>query len=140
MKVDPHETCYTALNQKKTSEREDLHNKHAPFWAGGILLFGTLGVSTTFLDFGDFWRGYVLDMTGPAWNYILFRLRFTEYVDNKWTRTFTPTRTLVIFLIVVFGIEGAQYLNMYDSTFDPLDLLAYISILIPIYLVDLKTR
>ena len=103
-------------------------------------MFGMLGVSTTFLDFGDFWRGYVLDMTGPAWNYILFRLRFTEFVDNKWTRFFTPTRTLSIFLLVVFGIEGAQYFHLYDSSFDFIDLLAYISILIPLYFVDLKTR
>jgi len=81
-----------------------------------------------------------LDMTGPAWNYVLFRLRFTEYVENEWTRFFSPTRTLLIFLLVAFGIEGAQYFNLYDATFDVFDLVAYVSILIPMYLIDLKTR
>ena len=113
-----------------SSERRDRHNKHAPYWAGGLLVFGVLGVSTTFSNFGEFWSGYVLDMTGPAWNYILFRLRFTEYVDNAWTRQFTPTRTLLLFVSVVFGIEVAQYFNWYGATFDPLDLLAYVSILV----------
>ena len=76
---------------------------------------------------------------GPAWNYILFRLRFTEYTDNPWTKFFSPVRTLIIFVAVAFGIEAAQLLDLYNSTFDPFDLLAYISLLVPLFLIDIKT-
>lgn len=93
-------------------------------------------MATVWINGGSFWKGYVLDMTGPAWNYILFRGLFTEYAENAWTRFFTPSRTLVIFLVVCFGIELMQYLELYASTFDPWDFLAYISILLPLFLLD----
>lgn len=41
-----------------------------------------------------------------------------------------------ILLLVCFGIEGALYCNLYDSTYDPLDLLAYGSIPIPVFSLD----
>ena len=78
-------------------------------------------------------------MTGPAWNYILFRGRFTSWADNRWTRFFTPRRTLMVFVIACLGIEGAQYLELYNATFDPRDLVAYLSVLGPIFFVDLVT-
>lgn len=113
------------------------HNIYAPYWAVALIIIGGIGVSTIWIKLDDLWNGYVLDMTGPAWNYILFRGLFTAKVDNLWTRFFTPFRTVIIFLIVCFGIEGLQYFNLYDSMFDPWDLLAYISILIPIFIIDL---
>ena len=115
------------------------HDRHAPFWAIGLFLLGATGLATTWIDFGSFWKGYVLDMTGPAWNYILFRGRFTSKSDNFWTRFFTPWNTVVIFIAVCFGIEGAQYFGVYESTFDPWDFIAYISILIPLFILDLIT-
>ena len=115
------------------------HDKHAPFWAIGLALLGITGLATTWIDFGAFWKGYVLDMTGPAWNYILFRGRFTARADNIWTRFFTPKHTVLIFIAVCFGIEGAQYFNLYDATFDPWDFLAYVSILVPLFILDLYT-
>jgi hypothetical protein len=85
------------MNSDITISEKNTHDRHAPFWAAGLVLLGTLGLATIWIDFGPFWKGYVLDMTGPAWNYILFRGRFTAKKDNRWTRFFTPTRTLVIF-------------------------------------------
>ncbi len=114
-----------------------IHDKYAPYWAVALLIFGTVGLSTIWIDLGDFWKGYVLDMTGPAWNYILFRGLYTAKANNVWTRFFTPNRTLIIFLLVCFMIETLQYFKIYDSTFDLWDLLAYCSILIPIFLLDL---
>ena len=113
------------------------HNKYAPYWAIALVTLGILGLSTIWIDLGKFWKGYVLDMTGPAWNYILFRGLYTAYADNIWTRFFTPNRTLAIFLVVCFGIETLQYFKIYNSTFDLWDLLAYISILVPLYLIDI---
>ena len=116
------------------------HNRAAPYWAAALIIFGITGISTTFLDFGDFWRGYVLDITGPAWNYILVRRLSHAYADNAWTRFFTPNKTFLIFVLIAYGIELAQYLHLYDSTYDPWDLLAYVSLLIPVFLVDVGTR
>ena len=112
------------------------HDRHAPFWAAGTVILGVMGIATIWLDLGSFWKGYVLDITGPAWNYILFRGRFTSKVDNRWTRFFTPKRTVVIFIAVCIGIEGMQYLKLYDATFDPWDIVAYISVLVPLFIVD----
>ncbi|MEN8248597.1 MAG: hypothetical protein ABFS32_06670 [Bacteroidota bacterium] len=112
------------------------HDKLAPYWAIALFTFGLIGVSTVWLDYGSFWKGYVLDITGPAWNYILFRGLFTAKADNVWTRFFTPVKTVVIFVTVCLLIEGMQYFELYDSTFDPWDILAYFSLLIPVFIID----
>jgi hypothetical protein len=115
---------------------KDIHDRNAPYWAAAFVIFGATGLSTIWFDFGDFYSGYVLDIMGPAWNYILFRGLFTTKADNRWTRFFTPTRTFLIFVLVCFGIETLQYFRVYDSTFDPWDLLAYVSLLIPLFILD----
>jgi hypothetical protein len=119
--------------------RKKTHNDQAPYWAIAVVVFGGTGLSTIWINMGNFWSGYVLDMTGPAWNYILFRGLYTEFAENRWTRFFTPIRTVSIFLLVCLGIELAQYFQLYDSTYDPWDFLAYISILLPIFLIDSYT-
>ncbi|MCY1719763.1 hypothetical protein OU798_05380 [Prolixibacteraceae bacterium Z1-6] len=115
-----------------------IHDKYAPYWAIALVVFAGTGLATIWIDLGAFWKGYVLDITGPAWNYILFRGLFTAYANNVWTRFFTPKRTLTIFLLVCFGIETMQLFNVYEATFDLWDLLAYISILFPLFFIDLK--
>ena len=114
------------------------HNQKAPYWALALLVFGATGISSIYIDLGAFWKGYILDMTGPAWNYILFRGLYTAHANNIWTRFFTPNRTLLIFLFVCVFFETLQYFRIYDSTFDPFDFLAYGSILIPLYLIDVR--
>ena len=118
------------------SGEKNKHDKRAPFWAIGLIVLCGTGIATTWMNFGAFWKGYVLDITGPAWNYILFRGLFTTQTDNAWTRFFTPKRTLFIFLAVCVCIEGAQYFSLYPATFDPWDFVAYVSILIPLYILD----
>lgn len=117
---------------------EHRHNKYAPYWAVALVVLGATGLATNWVDLGDFWKGYVLDITGPAWNYILFRGLFTARSDNAWTRFFTPVRTFLIFLFVCIGIETAQYLELYEATYDPWDFLAYISLLCPLFVLDLR--
>jgi hypothetical protein len=121
----------SVLNAEKSR-----HDALAPYWAGSLVVLGCIGVATTWIDLGPFWKGYVLDITGPAWNYILFRGLFTGKTENAWTRFFTPTRTLLIFLFVCIAIETAQYLNLYGAVYDPYDFLAYISLLVPLYIMD----
>ena len=115
------------------------HDRDAPLWAAGLILLCATGLATIWIDLGTFWKGYVLDMTGPAWNYILFRGRYRGFVDNAWTRFFTPLNTVLIFIGVCFAIEGAQYFDLYEATFDPWDFLAYVSILVPLFITDLIT-
>ena len=124
---------------KKSNPGSSRHDRHAPFWAVGLIILGATGIATIWIDCGSFWKGYVLDMTGPGWNYILFRGRFTSKADKLWTRFFTPLHTVVIFVAVCFGIEGMQYLELYEATFDPWDFVAYISILLPLFILDQVT-
>ena len=116
--------------------KKEIHNKYAPYWALSMFILAVAGVSTVYMDGGTFWKGYLLDMAGPAWNYILFRGLFTAYADNAWTRIFTPKRTFFIFVIVSYSIEMVQFFNLYKSTFDVWDLPAYIAILLPLFLID----
>lgn len=115
----------------------DIHNRYAPFWAIALLILVITGLSTVWLKVGGFWNAYVLDMVGPAWTYILFRGLFTVKADNKWTRFFTPVTTFLILFSISVGIEVLQYFEIYQATFDLWDIVAYFSILAPIFLVDL---
>jgi len=101
-----------------------------------LVLLCSTGLATVWVDGNAFWKGYVLDMTGPAWSYILFRGLYTAKADNSWTRFFTPLKTFLIFIAVCFAIETAQYLHLYDATFDSWDFVAYISLLVPVFLLD----
>lgn len=119
---------------------EYIHNKYAPYWALTMFILLITGVSTIYIKWGGFWNGYVLDIAGPAWSYILIRGLFTVFKKNRWTRFFTPIKSFLIILLVSFGIESIQYFELYDSTFDPFDLLAYISVLLPLFLIDLYLK
>jgi len=115
------------------------HDRHAPFWALGLVVLCVTGLTASLKADSPFLRGYALDMAGPSWNYILFRGRFTSKADNRWTRFFTPKRTFVIIAAVCFGIEVMQYFELYEATFDPWDFLAYVSILVPVFILDQMT-
>lgn len=112
------------------------HDRYAPYWAIALVVLVSTGISTTWIDLGDFWKGYVLDMAGPAWTYILFRGLYTKKTENTWTRLFTPIRTLTLLLLICAGIELAQYFNLYEATYDPRDFLAYASVIVPLFIID----
>lgn len=124
------------VNRPEGKNAVNNHNRYAPYWAVAMVVLCVTGLSSTWIDGGAFWTGYVLDMTGPAWNYILFRGLFTGKADSQWIRFFTPITTLVIFVIVCFVIETIQYLELYAATFDPWDFPAYLSLLVPIFALD----
>ena len=126
---------YKKQNNKKNNH-VNLHDKYAPYWAITLFILLITGLSTISFNLGSFGKGYVLDMVGPAWVYILFRGLFTAKADNVWTRYFTPTKTLILLLTACFGIETLQYFKIYNSTFDLFDLLAYISIIVPLFIID----
>lgn len=109
---------------------------YAPYWSATMLILLIIGLGTNYFNWDGFLQGYVLDMTGPAWSYILFRGLFTGKTDNKWTRFFTAKTTLFVFILILVSIETIQYFKLYDGTYDPWDFLAYSSILLPFYFID----
>lgn len=115
---------------------QELHDARAPYWAAALVVFCSTGLATIWVPGNEFWKGYVLDIMGPAWNYILFRRLSHKFEKNRWTVFFNPFRTLIIFIFVCYGIELMQYFQVYDSTYDPWDLIAYVSLLIPLFLID----
>lgn len=117
-------------------ETNSLHNKLAPYWAAALFSFMLIGISTTWINLGWFWSGYVLDIMGPAWTYILIRGLFTGKATNAWTRFFSPAKTYIILLTVANLIELMQYFEVYESTFDLFDMLAYSSLLSICFIVD----
>jgi O-antigen ligase len=118
--------------------RTELHNRFAPYWAILMVICLILGLLTINFKFGKIWNGYVLDVVGPAWTYILFRGLFTKKAENLWTKIFTPTKTFLLLTFVLFVIEFMQYFELYASTFDIFDLIAYVLLLLPIYILDYK--
>ena len=46
---------------------------------------------------------------------------------------------MLIIVAVLYGIEIAQFLRLYESTFDLMDFFAYISVLFPLFILDLAT-
>ena len=83
-----------------------------------------------------FWSSYVLDIVGPAWNYILLRGLFSKKQPAMLSRYLSPDAAVIVLASAAFLIEGAQYLRLYDATYDPYDLIAYVSLLLPCYAID----
>ena len=106
------------------------------FWKTALITLGSLAILTCFIRISDFVSGYVLDMVGPAMGYILLRVQYTSKGSTFLSFKFTPGLTALLISGICFLIETSQYFNLYDSYFDPWDYLAYISILIPCYLID----
>jgi hypothetical protein len=105
------------------------------WWAAALVMLGSVGLATCFNPVPGFWSNYVLDIVGPAWNYILLRGLFTNK-PTPWSRFFTPEKALVLIAFVCVAIEAAQYFKLYEAHYDPYDFVAYLSLLVPIYLVD----
>ncbi len=106
------------------------------FWKTALITLGSLAILTCFIRISDFVSGYVLDMVGPAMGYILLRVQYTSKQSTFLSFKFTPGLTALLMYLICFLIETSQYFNLYDAYFDPWDYLAYISILIPCYLID----
>lgn len=105
-------------------------------WASALIILGTIGLATGFFRLPGLWSGYVLDAVGPAWNYILIRGLFAKRQPTVVSGFFTPEAALAFIIAVCFLIEGAQYLNLYEAHYDAFDFLAYVSLLVPCYVID----
>jgi len=78
----------------------------------------------------------MLDIMGPAWNYILIRGLFSRTQPAMLSRILIPEAALVLIVAICFLVEVAQYLGLYESTYDPFDFVAYVSLIVPCYIID----
>jgi len=106
------------------------------FWKGALIVLGIISLTSGLVRSPDFWSSYVLDIAGPAWIYVLLRAQYTTGDSGFLTIRFSPEVALSVIIIICFSIETAQYLELYDAHFDPYDYLAYISGILPVYLID----
>jgi len=104
-------------------------------WKIAIILLGIIGLSTGLSNQPGFWTSYVLDMVGPVWNYILIRGQYSAKQTFLFFKL-SPEFALFLIIGICFLIETSQFFKLYKAHFDPWDYLAYISILIPCYLID----
>lgn len=78
----------------------------------------------------------MLDIAGPAWNYILLRGLYTSKKRADFWRLFTPEVTAGLILGICFAVETAQYCGLYAAHFDPFDFMAYSSGVLVLYIID----
>jgi len=107
----------------------------AIFWKITLICFGLIALSSGLFKESKFWSGYVLDIAGPAWMYMLIRGQYNSkgrFLNIK----FSPELALFLIITLSFSIEIMQYLEVYNATYDPFDFLAYLSGTLVIYLID----
>jgi hypothetical protein len=106
------------------------------FWKTTIIILGSLALLTCFVRISGFWSSYVLDIAGPAWIYILLRGQYTSKQSGFLSFKFSPEMAASLILGICFVIETSQYFKLYVAHFDPYDYIAYVSLLLPFFLID----
>ena len=124
----------STLNDDKT--RRMIKSKAVRIWKVVLIMLGIVSLSSGLVKSPGFWSSYLLDIAGPAWGYVLLRAQYTAGDSGFLSIRFSPEMALTVILIICFLIETAQYFEIYDAHFDPYDYLAYISGILPVYLID----
>ena len=106
------------------------------YWKAALITSGTIALASGLVRRPGFWSSYVLDIFGPAWIYILVRGLFSKAQPAMLARFLSPEAALAITTGACFIIEAAQYFRLYEAHFDPLDLVAYVSLSVPCYVAD----
>lgn len=106
------------------------------FWKISLILLCLIGLSTGLMSSAGFWTSYVLDIAGPAWCYILIRAQYKSTGSTFLSIKFTPEIAAILIVGICAIIETSQYFHLYDAHFDPYDYLAYVSGVIPFYIID----
>jgi len=124
----------STLNDDKT--RRMIKSKAVRIWKVVLIMLGIVSLSSGLVKSPGFWSSYLLDILGPAWGYVLLRTQYIAGDSGFLSIRFSPEMALTVILIICFLIETAQYFEIYDAHFDPYDYLAYISGILPVYLID----
>ena len=115
-----------------------IKEKQVWFWKIMVIVLGLISLSTGLLRSSGFWNSYILDITGPAWAYVLVRVQYNSKTDRFLYIRFSPASAFLSIISICVMVEAMQYFRLYNSTFDPLDLLAYLSGTFAVYLIDMS--
>ena len=113
-----------------------MHQLNIRIWKTVVILLGIVSLSSGLIKTPGFWSSYLLDIAGPALGYVLIRAQYKKEDSGFFSFRFSPEGALFTIIIICFLIETAQYLELYTAYFDPIDYLAYISGVLPVYLLD----
>lgn len=115
---------------------KDLQNREL-LWKVLLIILGIISLSSGLIKSPGFWTSYALDIAGPAWIYILLRGQYNLEKSAFLSIKFTPNQAISMVIGIGFIIEIMQYYKIYEAHYDPYDFIAYASLCIPIYLLDL---
>ena len=105
-------------------------------WRIALVILGLLSCAAAFTEASGVWNNYVFDMSFPAYLYILLRGIHNGKPLYPWSARFSPTLLFCFIVGISFLVESLQYFGYYKGYFDSVDYLAYLSILLPCYLLD----
>lgn len=111
-------------------------NSHSN-WRMLLLFTGITAAVSRFVELGGFLGSYWFDITFPAFIYIYARKLHLPTEKSTASRVEYAT-ALSLAIAPAIGFEFAQYFQFYDGTYDPYDFVAYISLVIPVFFLDLK--
>ena len=115
---------------------EQTRKKQVRFWKISVIILGIISLSTGLYKGSAFWSSYVLDIVGPAWGYVLIRAQYRLNSESFMNIRFSPEVAFLVIVGICFIIETMQFFEIYNSTFDPYDLLSYFSGVLGVYLID----
>lgn len=106
------------------------------YWKAALVTLGTIALASGLVRSPGFWSSYALDVVGPAWIYILIRGLFSKRQPAMLAPLLSPEGALASIVFACSLIEAAQYFRLYEAHFDPLDFVAYVSLLVPCYVTE----
>jgi hypothetical protein len=115
--------------------KQEIHDRCAPFLAISLVIFATVRLSTNWLDPGAVEMGMYWILWVPPGVMFYSEACLSKTGKAPLFRFFTPAITVLIFVAVCLGTETAQYFKLYNRTFDPFDLVADISLLVPLFIL-----
>ena len=106
------------------------------FWRLLLWISLLLSCSAALVDVPGFWSGYLLDIFFPAFLYIHLRGLARREPHYPWLNRLSPSMILGLIIGITYLLESLQFWGIYKGRFDPLDYLAYVSVLVPCYVLD----
>ena len=110
-------------------------NRSRLAWRSVAFFAVITGGLTQFVDFPGVVANYWFDMAFPVFIYIYLRKKLKTDESHGSSRI-QPNLALILTIGPAFILETLQYFNWYKGTIDLIDYLAYISLVIPAYLID----
>lgn len=102
-----------------------------------FLICFALSLGALLVEIDGFWNNYLLDIVFPAFWYLTIRGISQSENASSFLQKLSPTVVFGFLVCLLFTMESGQYFGFYWGTYDPIDFLAYLSVLVPCYLIDI---